>query len=216
METHADAGEKRIAGLLAALVAVTLLAAATPPPEPVNVTVSTIPCRADPLRQAAPRIYAPGSQMLEAPARMIDGSFIFTLSLLPGSRWIAINTDNCRGARHFVMLDSTARRIEVGLTPYAGGHARRAHMIRRDYSLPLGSLVGLLPIPGLTAEVDDGHGKTYGAESDILAYYFDELPPGHYNLTIAGQGYTGKFSVQVLPNTIVRRDIAMNDLTPGT
>ena len=168
------------------------------------------------MRQAPPRMFAPGARILEPAARMIDGSFIFTLSVAPGSRWIALNSDNCRGARHFIMLDSTARRIQVALLPYPGGRARRAHMIRRDYSTSLGSLAGLLPIPGLSAEVDDGHGRTYGAESDILAYYFDDLPPGKYTLTITGQGYVGKFAVDILPNALVRRDIAMNDLTPGS
>jgi len=182
----------------------------------VPVTVSTIPCRQDPLRQPFPRMAVSAAQVVDAPRRLLDGSFNFTVLARPGLRTIALNTNACRGFKSFVVLDSTARHIDVPLTVYPGGRARRAPFLTRDVSVATGSVAGLLPIPNLNAQVDDGHGKIYAAESDGLAYYVDAVPPGKYFLTISGEGYKGRFTVEVAPNVTTRHDVAMNDLTPGS
>ncbi len=181
----------------------------------VSVTVATVPCSADPLRQAFPKMLAGGAQLIGSPVRDLDGSFTFTLMVRPGLRSIALNSNNCRAQKTFVVLESTARHISLPLLPYPGGHARQAAPMRRDTSIPVGALAGLLPIPNLSAQVDDGHGRTFGAEYDSLAYYVDQLLPGKYFLTVTGEGYRGRFAIEVQPGAVTRQDVPMTDLTPG-
>ena len=187
-----------------------------PPLRRVPVTVETIPCRQDPARQPFPRVIAGGAQIVDEPKRLLDGSFNFTLLVRPGLRSIAVNTNACRGFKNFVVLDSTVRHIDVPMMAYAGGHARQAPVLKRDPSLVTGSVAGLLPIPNLTAQLDDGHGKIYTAESDGLAYYIDLVPPGKYFLSISGEGYKGRFALEVSAYTLTRHDVPMTDLTPGS
>ena len=182
----------------------------------VPVTVSTIPCKPDPLHQSFPRIVASAAQIVDEPRRLLDGSFNFTVLARPGLRTIAINSSACRGFKSFVVLDSTARHIDVLLVPYPGGRARGAPVLRRDPSAQAGSVAGLLPIPNLSATIEDGHGKTYPAESDGLAYYVDAVPPGKYFLSIAGEGYKGRYQVQVTSVSWRARCIASSKDTEPT